>query len=243
MKRIYLAAVILALACLAGCSSTAPSGSVADAPAIAPTAEPVSPKPATSSQTAENEEDGNTNILIAYFSIPEEVDTTGVDAVASASIVVQDGEVLGNVQYMANIIQQTVGGDLFRIETVESYPQDHEALVDQAAEEQDMNLRPELATALDQVDSYDVVFLGYPNWWADMPQALYTFLESYDLSGKTIIPFCPHGGSGFSRTVQTIAELQPDATVSGDGLTISRNDVADSADSVAEWATGVVSHL
>ena len=81
------------------------------------------------------------------------------------------------------------------------------------------------------------------NWWADMPQALYTFLESYDLSGKTIIPFCPHGGSGFSRTVQTIAELQPDATVSGDGLTISRNDVADSADSVAEWATGVVSHL
>lgn len=243
MKRIYLTAVILALACLAGCSSTAPSDSVADAPAIAPTAEPVSPKPATSSQTAENEEDGNTNILIAYFSIPEEVDTTGVDAVASASIVVQDGEVLGNVQYMANIIQQTVGGDLFRIETVESYPQDHEALVDQAAEEQDMNLRPELATALDQVDSYDVVFLGYPNWWADMPQALYTFLESYDLSGKTIIPFCPHGGSGFSRTVQTIAELQPDATVSGDGLTISRNDVADSADSVAEWATGVVSHL
>lgn len=243
MKRIYLTAVTLALACLAGCSSTAPSDSVADAPAIAPTAEPVSPKPATSSQTAENEEDGNTNILIAYFSIPEEVDTTGVDAVASASIVVQDGEVLGNVQYMANIIQQTVGGDLFRIETVESYPQDHEALVDQAAEEQDMNLRPELATALDQVDSYDVVFLGYPNWWADMPQALYTFLESYDLSGKTIIPFCPHGGSGFSRTVQTIAELQPDATVSGDGLTISRNDVADSADSVAEWATGVVSHL
>lgn len=243
MKRIYLTAVILALACLAGCSSTAPSDSVADAPAIAPTAEPVSPKPATSSQTAENEEDGNTNILIAYFSIPEEVDTTGVDAVASASIVVQDGEVLGNVQYMANIIQQTVGGDLFRIEAVESYPQDHEALVDQAAEEQDMNLRPELATALDQVDSYDVVFLGYPNWWADMPQALYTFLESYDLSGKTIIPFCPHGGSGFSRTVQTIAELQPDATVSGDGLTISRNDVADSADSVAEWATGVVSHL
>ena len=243
MQRIYLAAVILALACLAGCSSTAPSDSVADAPVIAPTAEPVSPKPATSSQTAENEEDGNTNILIAYFSIPEEVDTTGVDAVASASIVVQDGEVLGNVQYIANIIQQTVGGDLFRIETVESYPQDHEALVDQAAEEQDMNLRPELATALDQVDSYDVVFLGYPNWWADMPQALYTFLESYDLSGKTIIPFCPHGGSGFSRTVQTIAELQPDATVSGDGLTISRNDVADSADSVAEWATGIVSHL
>lgn len=69
-----------------------------------------------------------------------------------------------------------------------------------------------------------------------MPQALYTFLEEYDFSGKTIIPFCPHGGSGFSRTESTIAELQPGATVSENGLTVSRGDVADSADEVAEWA-------
>lgn len=243
MKRIYLTAAALALACLAGCSSAAPSGSVAASSSAVSTAEPASPGTATSPQPAENGEAGDTNILIAYFSMPEDVDTNGVDAVASASIVVQDGEALGNVQYIASIIQQTVGGDLFRIETVESYPQEHDALVDQAAVEQDEGLRPELAAALDDVNCYDLVFLGYPNWWGDMPQALYTFLESYDLSGKTIIPFCPHGGSGFSRTVQTIAELQPGATVSEDGLTISRNDVADSADTVAEWAAGIVDRL
>lgn len=73
-----------------------------------------------------------------------------------------------------------------------------------------------------------------------MPQPLYTFLEEYDFSGKTIIPFCPHGGSGFSRTESTIAGLQPGADVSGNGFSISRNDVADSADEVAEWAQSLV---
>ncbi len=188
-------------------------------------------------ETAE-EPDG---ILIAYFSVPEDVDTEGVDAVAGASVVVREGEVLGNTEYMAGIIQQTVGGDLFRIETVEDYPLDHDALVDFAAEEQDAGARPELAGEIEDLGQYDTIFLGYPNWWGDMPMALYTFLESYDLSGKTVIPFCPHGGSRFSRTVETIAELQPDAAVSGKGLAISRNEVADSAETVAAWAEEVLS--
>lgn len=179
------------------------------------------------------------NILIAYFTMPEDVDTEGVDAIAGASIVVSDGEVMGNVEYMASVIQETVGGDLFQIETVQQYPLDHDPLVDQAAEEQDADARPELATHIENLDSYDTIFLGYPNWWGDMPQALYTFLEEYDFSGKTIIPFCPHGGSGFSRTESTIADLQPEATVSEDGLTISRNDVADSHDQIAQWAAGL----
>lgn len=171
--------------------------------------------------------------------MPEDVDTEGVDAISGASIVVNGGEVMGNVEYMASIIQETVGGDLFQIETVEQYPLDHDPLVDQAAEEQDADARPELATHIDNLEQYDTIFLGYPNWWGDMPQALYTFLEEYDFSGKTIIPFCPHGGSGFSRTESTIADLQPEATVSEDGLTISRNDVADSHDQVAQWAAGL----
>lgn len=179
------------------------------------------------------------NILIAYFTMPEDVDTEGVDAIAGASIVVSDGEVMGNVEYMASVIQETVGSDLFQIETVQQYPLDHDPLVDQAAEEQDADARPELATHIENLDSYDTIFLGYPNWWGDMPQALYTFLEEYDFSGKTIIPFCPHGGSGFSRTESTIADLQPEATVSEDGLTISRNDVADSHDQIAQWAAGL----
>ena len=175
-------------------------------------------------------------ILIAYFTMPEDVDTSGVNAVAGASIVVNDGEVLGNTEYMASIIQDTIGGDLFQIETVQQYPLDHDHLVDQAAEEQDAESRPELSAHLDNLEQYDTIILGYPNWWGDMPMAVYSFLEEYDFSGKTIIPYCPHGGSGFSGTVDTIAELQPNATVSDEGLAISRNDVADSASDVAAWA-------
>ena len=200
--------------------------------------EPESSSTVSVSDGAETAEEPG-GILIAYFSVPEDVDTEGVDAVAGASVVVREGEVLGNTEYMAGIIQQTVGGDLFRIETVEDYPLDHDALVDFAAEEQDAGARPELAGEVENLDQYDTIFLGYPNWWGDMPMALYTFLESYDLSGKTVIPFCPHGGSRFSRTVETIAQLQPDASVSGEGLAISRNEVADSAETVAAWAEEV----
>lgn len=175
-------------------------------------------------------------ILIAYFTMPEDIDTSGVNAAAGASIVVNDGEVLGNTEYMASIIQDTIGGDLFQIETVQQYPLDHDPLVDQAAEEQDAESRPELSAHLDNLEQYDTIILGYPNWWGDMPMAVYSFLEEYDFSGKTIIPYCPHGGSGFSGTVDTIAELQPNATVSDEGLAISRDDVADSASDVAAWA-------
>ena len=207
--------------------------------------EPVPSSSAPESSSTASVSDGDETaeepggILIAYFSVPEDVDTEGVDAVAGASVVVREGEVLGNTEYMAGIIQQTVGGDLFRIETVEDYPLDHDALVDFAAEEQDAGARPELAGEIEDLDQYDTIFLGYPNWWGDMPMALYTFLESCDLSGKTVIPFCPHGGSRFSRTVETIAQLQPDASVSGEGLAISRNEVADSAETVAAWAEEV----
>lgn len=84
-----------------------------------------------------------------------------------------------------------------------------------------------------------MIFLGYPNRNADLPMPLYTFLEEYDFSGKTIIPFTTHGGSGFSRTIQTIQELQPDATIIEDGLSISRNSVPDAQADVTEWVAGL----
>ena len=180
----------------------------------------------------------NENILIAYFSVPENVDTDGIDANSGASIVVKNKDVLGNMQYMAMTIQEAIGGELFRIETTEEYPLEHETLVNQAKEEQNEDARPELATHIENVEQYDIIFLGYPNWWGDMPQPLYTFLEEYDFSGKTIIPFNSHGGSGFSNTIEEIKKLQPNATVRDDGLSISRNDVADSEQEVADWANG-----
>ena len=190
---------------------------------------------ANASQTSDS------NILVAYFSVPEDIDTDGIDADAGASVVVSDGEAVGNMQFMAEAIWQAVGGELFRIETQDAYPLEHEPLVDQAADEQAENARPALSTHIENLEQYDTIFVGYPNCWGDMPQPMYTFFEEYDFSGTTIIPFNSHGGSGFSNTIQTIADMQPNATVSEDGLTISRNDVAGSSQDVMEWAQGMVS--
>lgn len=184
--------------------------------------------------------DSESKILIAYFSLPENADTSGVDAVAGASIVLDNEKVLGNTEYMAYAIQEAVDGDLFRIETVQQYPLEHEPLVEMADEEQNSNARPELLNRVENMEQYDTIFLGYPNWWGDMPMPLYTFLEEYDLSGKTIIPFSSHGGSGFSRTESTIAQMQPNASVSENGLTVSRNDVADSYEDVFQWAENII---
>lgn len=186
--------------------------------------------------TSAKEENENSNILIAYFTVPEDIDTNGIDADSGASVVVKDEEVLGNMEYMALTIQDAIGGDLFRIETKEAYPLDHEPLVDQAVEEQDENARPELAAHIENPEQYDTILLGYPNWWGDMPQPLFTFLEEYDFSEKTIIPFNSHGGSGFSNTIEEIKELQPDANISDEGLSISRDKVADSVQDVTDWA-------
>lgn len=178
----------------------------------------------------------NSNILIAYFSVME---TDGVDTVSGASRVADNGEVLGNNEYIAQIIQRETGGDLFAIETVQDYPTTHDPLLEFAYNEKADNARPELATQIENQDSYDVIFLGYPNWNADLPMPLYTFLEKYDFSGKTIIPFTTHGGSGFSRTIQTISELQPNATVLFDGLSISRDSVPDAESEVVDWVNGL----
>lgn len=202
---------------------------------------PVQTKPASGSaesaaQSTNTEKTGDSNILVAYFSVME---TDGVDTVASASRVTVDGEPEGNNEYIAKLIQQETGGDLFAIQTAQDYPTTHDSLLEVAYNEKADNARPELATQIENLDKYDVIFLGYPNWNADLPMPLYTFLETYDFSGKTIIPFTTHGGSGFSKTIQTIEDLQPNATVISDGLSISRNDVAGAKDDVVAWVNGL----
>ena len=175
---------------------------------------------------------GNSRVLIAYFTVPED----DVDTVARASVVVKDGEKFGNTEYVANVIQQTIGGDLFQIEAVREYTHDHDALTDFAADEKADNARPELKNHIEDISKYDTIILGYPNWWADLPMPVYTFLEEYDLGAKTIIPFVTHGGSGFSNTRKTISDLQPGAFVSDNSLNLSRNDILGNEDTITEWA-------
>ena len=176
--------------------------------------------------------DADANILIAYFSVPE---TDGVDAISSASRVVENGEVMGNVEFIARAIQQETGGDLFAIETEQQYPGTHDALLDFAAAEGAANARPALSAQIDNPDEYDVIFLGYPIWNADLPMPLYTFLDTYDLGGKTVIPFTAHGGSGFAGTISTIAAEEPDAQVETNGFSVSRNSVAEARGDVSAW--------
>lgn len=175
------------------------------------------------------------NILIAYFTAAE---NSGVDAEASASYSTVDGENVGRLRAIAEMIQENVGGELFSIQTEETYPVGIGEVIDQAADEQSEDTRPALSTHIENLDAYDTIFVGYPNWWADMPQPLYTFFDEYDFSGKTIVPFNTHNGSGLSGTVGTIEELEPDATVT-EGFTISERDVPDAAGEVADWLSEI----
>ena len=185
----------------------------------------------------ENETTQNSRILIAYFSQPTDVDTSDLDAVSSASVVVRDNEMEGSTtEYVAGIIRDTVGGDLFRIETTEEYPSDYDELVAQARAEKEENVRPELIGHIENLEQYDTIILGYPSWIMDMPMPVYSFLEEYDFGAKTIIPFVTHGGSGFGGTRKAISQLQPGAFVSDKGLSVARDDLADSEEEIRQWA-------
>ncbi|AWK51043.1 flavodoxin [Clostridium beijerinckii] len=173
--------------------------------------------------------------LVVYFSMPETTDPNNMTKAEDDSTVVIDGKVLGNTQYMAYVIQENTGADIFRIEPETPYPTDHTNLVDLAAEEQKKNARPVIKSHIDNIEQYDTIFLGYPNWWGDMPMILYSFLDEYDLSGKTVIPFNSHGGSGFSNTISSIAKLEPNATVNKKGYTVSRNKVEEDAPNIISW--------
>ena len=173
--------------------------------------------------------------LIVYFSMPETDNPDNMTREEDNSVVVIDGKVLGNTQYVAQLIQEITGGDLFRIVPRKAYPTDHRTLVDLAKKEQNENARPAIEGKLENLAAYDTVFIGYPNWWMDMPMILYTFLEQYDFSGKTVIPFCTHGGSGFSDTIRAIQDKQPGATVIRDGYVLSRSRMERAPSGVAAW--------
>lgn len=210
--------------------TSAPASESAAGAAPESASEPTSGSSAADSGSASTVEDSS--ILIAYFTAAE---NSGVDAVASASYSTIDGEAVGRVRAVADMIQANTGGDLFSIQTSVIYPTDGGELIDYAAIEQDENARPELTTHIENLEQYDTVFIGYPNWWADLPMAVYSFFDEYDFSGKTIIPFNVHNGSRFSRTIQTIEELEPDAAVIEDGFTVNERDVPDAAEDVAAW--------
>jgi flavodoxin len=156
----------------------------------------------------------NPKCLIAYFSRP------GNNYVGGSIVNLP----VGNTEVVAKMIRQMTGGELFHIESVNAYPADYTETTEVAKKELQTKARPKLTHRVEDIASYDLIFLGYPNWWGTMPMPVFTFLEEYNLSKKTIAPFCTHEGSGLGHSVADIRKACPHSTVL-DGIAIRGGDV------------------
>ena len=140
----------------------------------------------------------------------------------------------GNTQGIAEEIQKQTGAELFEITLVNPYSNDYNTVLDEAQRDQSEQARPELASHVENMEEYDTIILGYPNWWASIPMPIASFLEEYDFSGKTIIPFCSHGGGRFGQSLTAIEKLAPDA-IMGEALSIHYSGGSSMPDDVREW--------
>lgn len=119
----------------------------------------------------------------------------------------------GNTETVAEMVADMTGGDLFEVETVKTYPEDYYQCIDEAKAELQRGDRPEVKAYADDLEDYDTIYVGYPNWWGTMPMVMFTFLEHYDLSGKRIIPFCTNEGSGMGGSERDLKKICKGAKV------------------------------
>lgn len=145
---------------------------------------------------------------------------------------------VGNTEVAAKMIQNITGSELFRINTIKKYPADYTETTKVAQQELRDNARPELSEYLENIDDYEVIILGYPNWWGTMPMPVFTFLEKYDFTGKTILPFCTHEGSGMGRSESDIKKLCPNSKVLK-GLAIRGGNVNNSEKDIVNWLENI----
>ncbi len=237
---LVLAATLLLLipGCQSGGEAAAPSP--AESPDSTPETPAESAAPTESAAPAEPEEassspapmaSGESNVLIAYFSWAENAVLEGdVDAVTPPSVLAP-----GNVQQLAGWVQEETGGDLFSIQVTDPYPSDWDACLERANQERGDDARPALVRRVENLDQYDVVFLGYPNWWYGVPMALLTFLEENDLSGKQVYLFCSHGTGGLARSVEILTAAAPEARFSDNIFDCYEEDAASSQEEIQSW--------
>lgn len=166
----------------------------------------------------------NRKCLIAYFS------RRGQNYVSGKIVDLK----VGNTEVVAKMIQKITGGDLFHIETVTTYPKDYTETTEVAKNELHAKARPKLTGRVENMGAYDVIFLGYPNWWGTPPMAVFSFLESYDFSGKTIVPFCTHEGSGMGHSEKDIAKSCPKATILK-GIAVLGSSASSAVSEVSSW--------
>ena len=166
------------------------------------------------SSIEKKDEASEANVLIAYFSWS------------------------GNTRQLAEMIQEQAGGELFEIEPETPYTDDINALSGISLQEQRDDIRPALKSTVEDMDQYDVIFIGFPNWWNNMPMPVFTFLEGYDFSGKTVVPFTTYGNGVWGKSVDSIRDTVPDAIIV-DGLAIQEHELQDASSEVSEWLQGL----
>ena len=181
-------------------------------------------------------------VLVVYLSRAGENYNVGETREGSASAAYAGYIDKGNTAIMAALIAELTGGDLFEIATVTPYPEDYASMLRVVQEEIDTDARPELSSAVENMADYDVIFIGYPIWHGRMPQAIYSFIESYDLAGKTVIPFNTHEGSGQSGTQRVIENALPDCTVL-QGLAIQGKTAQENVTRTRELLTDCLTEL
>ena len=214
---------------LAACGQPAES----QGPAEEPDASAEQTTPTTT--PPQDEAEDSPKILIAYFTwadntVVEDPSAVDVDAITSASVLVP-----GNAARLAGWIQREVGGDLHSIIVEEPYSSDYDECLDRAADEKADNARPALTSHVDNMEEYDIVFLGFPNWWYTLPMPVLTFVDEYDWSGKTVVPFVTHGTGGLSSTIRDLTAALPEDVTILDAIGVYRPEVADAQGDIIAW--------
>lgn len=190
-------------------------------------------EPASTEQQPEEPSNAQeSGVLVAYFSWADNAVIDGeVDAVASPSVTAP-----GNVQQLAQWISERTGGDLFSIQVTEPYSSDWDACLERTNQERAEDARPELTASVEQLERYDTVFLGYPNWWYGVPMALLSFLEENDLSDKQVYLFCSHGTGGLASSVEQIDEALPDSTALSENIfDVYEEEASSSQQDILAW--------
>lgn len=188
---------------------------------------------AKAASQSKDKTNGTGKTLVVYFShqVPFEV-----DGVTGASYVPVNGSYKSSTQYIAQYIQEKTGGDIFRIDVENGhYPTTYEPLAEVAKKEHDEHFLPELTSQINNLSEYSTIIIGYPIWWYDMPMAVYSFFDNYDLSGKRIAVFTTHLGSGLSGTISIIEKLESKAEVIKEGYSCNGNEVAGKEKAIDEW--------
>ena len=229
MKRII--ALILALLLAFSLVSCGKSGNNAEIPGTKTQTQTKGNEP-DSSEKAQSADTSGKKILTVYFS---SANTADVDAVSSAT---PSFNGMGSTEYLAVYINGKVGGDIAKITPVKDYPTSYNGTLDTAKDERDKDKRPEFKSLDVNPEDYDIIFVGYPMWWYTLPMIMYTFFDTYDFSGKTIIPFNTHAGSGDGGTYSEIKEFEPGATVP-DGLAVSGSGADKAGGDIDSWLSGL----